>query len=1022
MVTSAGLTANKLQSANVLTANDTVFGALSTGSQITGADSTIWNVASGASTVVTGSLTVALASDTPASNVIADAGNANFTKFTITSGSSALTVSSITVTRTGLASNSDLENVKILSSDGVSLGNSSSFNSNNKAKVSFNPAVTIAANTTSAFFIRAGVVDGTTGGKTASLGIDSASDIASSATVSGSFPIVGNSMTTVLLTIGSLSVTNDGTVTDGTPDVGDTDVAVNKFKMTAGSTEAVTVKQISVERQGTAAASDTTNIELFDVTHNKTLGTVTSWNSQGLAVFNNLGMVLAKGETVRLEVRVDIVSGVGLTVNADLTDGSDVRVEATGNDFGFYLTPTVTGSWIGQGGTTSATNQTISSAALLIAKSSSTPATGNTTKGNERLISVLDIVVDGEPVRVTSFKVSFDLGTMTDSEISNARIKNFTTGASLGGPNSVSTTDYTANGTTFEGTATFTDTMEFPVGTTKVGVYVDIASSTSANDTILASVADADTDVTAKGVQSNDSITATPAASNVSGNTQTVKGPVLVSTTLTQPVANNVVKGVQDKIWSIFDLSAAGSGENVNVTAVVLEDTLGDAGDNAGDIDNVELWADLTSANSARGDQFETLVSGTKQFADSGAADETLAVTLSQTIVVKKDTSTRVAVIADLAAGATTGDTHTISLDTDASDVTANGADTGDAVTTAPTGAGQTQAVVAAGALTVSVNSSSPVAGVVLDGGQGGKELLGVFRLAANSSENLDLDSFKITDDGNDDDINTYYFQATTKAGVALGPEKSVNGGATATAYWNDGEVTIPLNDYVLMTVRGTTFDIDNVAVSDGDTVVVTVAAADSEVAATGLASGTVVNGAATNYDAAAQTIYESYPTFSWDMTTPTVLNGSANYLGGKLKVVAVGDKDVTFQTADGNAFVLQVTVTGDDTDTANENVVLKDADGNTLDTGVITSASGTTEITLDFSTTDETISAGTSTTWSFYVDSSDLEDNGDTLQLWLDDTAGDLDFGVDGADFANSVGNIIFRGDIFGPSSVNPS
>lgn len=1024
-VTSAGLTANNFNTANVVTSTDTVFNALTAGSEIAALDTTIWNVAGGASVATGGTASVALAADTPASTSIADAGNANFTKFTVTTGETAVTLNSITITRYGLTSNADLENVKILDADGVNMGNSATFNSDNRAKVTFNPALSLAANSSTSFFIRAGIVDGTTGGKTVQLGIASASDISSSATFSGTFPIVGNSMSTVAVTIGSLSVTYDGTVTDNTPDVGDVNVTVNKWKMTVGSTEAVTVEQISVERQGSASATDTKNIELWDVTHAKSLGEVASWNSQGLAVFKGLNLVLAKGETLRLEVRLDVVSGVGLTVNADVTDGSDVRVTVKGNDFGFYLTPSVTGSWIGQGGTTTATNQTISSAALTIAKSSSTPATGNITKGNERLISVLDVIVDGEPARVTSFKVAFDLvggGPMADTELSNARIKNYTTGESLGGPNTVGTTDYTANGTTYEATATFTDTIEFPVGTTKVGIYVDIASSVSANDTVVAGMADPDSDITAKGTQSNDSITAAPAASTVNGNTQTVKGAALASTTLTQPVANNVVKGTQDKIWSIFDLSAANSGEDVNVTAVVLEDTLGDAADDAGTIDNVELWADLTSENSARGDQFETLISSTKQFADSGAGDETLSVPFTTTVVVKKDTSVRVAVIADLAAGATTGDTHTISLDTDASDVTANGANTGDAVTTAPTGAGQTQAVVAQGALTVSVNSSSPTAGVMLDGGQGGKELLGVFRLAANSSENLELDSFMITDDGSDDDINTYYFQATTKTGTALGPEKPVTGGGTATAYWSDGEVSIPLNDYILVKVSGTILDIDSVAIQNGDTVVVTVAADNTDVATTGLASGTTINGGgSTNYDAAAQTIYESYPSFAWDMTTPTVLNGSTAYLGGKLKVIAVGDKDVTFETADGNLFILQVTVTGDDT-AGTEAITLKDADGNTLDSGTITSASGTTEITMNFSTADETVAAGATTYWYFYTDVSDLEDDGNTFQLWLDDTAGDLDFGVNGANFANSVGNIIFRGDLFGPSSVNPS
>jgi len=969
--------------------------------------------------VQTGSATVSLASDTPAAASIADAGNANFTKFTLTTGSSPVTVSSMTVTRYGLSSNSDLENVKILDGNMVSLGNSASFNSNSKAKVTFVPSVTLAANSSHSFYIRAGVVDNTSAGKTIQLGIATSADIESSAAITGSFPAVGNPMTTVLVGIGSVQVTNDGTVVNNGPDVGDTNVELNKFKISAGSVEPITIQQISLERQGSAGASDVANIELFDVTHNVSLGTVGTWNSQGLAVFNNLNLVIDKGDTVRFKVMADIVDGVGLTVNADLTDGSDVRIQAKGNDFGFFITPTITGGWDGKG----ATNQTIGSAALLISKSSSTPATGNIVAADDQLITVLDVVVTGEPVRVTSFKVGFNLGTMAVSEVTNARIRNFTTGASLSGPNTVSTGPYDPNSSSsYEATATFTDTLEFPVGTTKVGIYADISSDTSANDTIMAGVPDADSDITARGVQSNDTVTATPGASEVNGNTLTIQDASLSAITLSQPAARSIAKGVQDFVWATFDLSAISSGEDINVTALVLEDTLGDAGDDAGDIDNVEIWADLTSASSARGDAFETKVSDTKQFADSGAADETLSITLSQTVKVIRNSSVRMAVVADLAADATTGDTHTISLDTDAGDVTANGANSGDSVSVTPTGAGQTMTVATGGDVTVTVDSSSPSAKLVLDGGQGGKETLGIFRLAANNVENLNLDSFKITDDGTGDDgVSTYYFQATSKGGVALGSEKSVTGGATAEAFWGSGEVTVPANDYILIVVKGVTNPVDGTAVVNGDDIRVTVAAS-GDVDTTGLASGTAVDTDDTSVDAAIHELYESYPTFAFDNTgISTTLTGTTNHLAAKLKVTVIGNEDVTFHTADSPVFSVQVVVSGSDDDAGTENVTLKDSDGNTLDSSTITSATGTTQVDYNFSTTDETIAAGATTTWYVYVDTSDLETDGATLQVWLDDTAADVTFGINGTG-AYAEGDIILRGDLFGVAAVNPS
>ena len=1001
----------------------------------------------GSGAPVTGSAIAGLSTDTPVTSSLADAGNANFTKFYVSAGATNLSINSIRVTRYGLSTNTSLENIKILDGNGVPLTTSGTLNSNGQVNLSFTPAIVIPAGTTSQFFIRAGYLDGTAGGMTASLGIALASDISATQTVSGSFPIMGNIVGSVALTIGSVSVTNDGSVGDDTPDVGNADVVLNKFKITTGSTEAVTISQISVEKQGSAGSADVSNIELYDVTHSVSLGTVTSWNAQGIATFNGLNLAIAKGSDVRLKVMADVVNGSGLTLNADLTDGSDVRVIARGNDYGFFITPTITGSWNGQG----SSNQTIASGALTIAKSVSTPATGNVTKGNDRLISVFDVIVNGEAVRITSFKVGFNLATMTDSEISNVRLKNFTTGAVLGGPNSVSTTDYDPNtSSSYEATATFTDTMEFPVGTTKVGLYVDIASTVSGSDTIMAGLPDADADITAKGVISNDTITAAPSAAEVNGNVLTLQAGSLSATTLTSPVLSQVVKGSQDYLWSEVSLSAANSGEDVEVTALVVEDTLGDAADDSSTIDNMEIWADLTSANcssaiagcNTRTDAYETKISNTEQPDDSGATDETHSITLSQTLTILKDGFVKIAIIADLSASSTTGDTHAISLDTDAGDVTANGKTTGATISVTPTGAGQVMTVDAGGALTVSVDSSSPKARVVLDAGQAATNpVLGTFRLAANSDESLELDSFKITDDGSDNVIETYYFQAYNTTGTtALGPVVEVPGGATATAYWSDGAVTIPKNSHILMKVSGKTANVDSSAAANEGTVQVTVAADNTDVVTTGLASGTTINGGgSTNYDATTHFVFQSYPTFEWvtnSSATVGTITGNTNQLLGKLKITAVGNEDVSFLSGSTSEIRFQATYVGDDTDTASETLTFKDELGTTLDVSTdatttadfnSATANSTSEFVVDFSTTALTVPAGGVKYIYVYGMTDDFEDNGDSIQLWNDNTtAADLSWAIDGTGDFDAQADILWRSDYMADSYsqlwVNPS
>src|SRR3989344_5850249 len=147
----------------------------------------------------TGAATVGLSTDTPATSSLADAGNANFTKFYVSAGATNLSINSIRVTRYGLSTNASLENIKILDGNGVPLTTAGTLNSNNQVNLTFTPSLTILAGATQQFYVRAGYVDATVGGLTTSFGIAQASDRNASQTVGGTFPINGNTVTSVLL-------------------------------------------------------------------------------------------------------------------------------------------------------------------------------------------------------------------------------------------------------------------------------------------------------------------------------------------------------------------------------------------------------------------------------------------------------------------------------------------------------------------------------------------------------------------------------------------------------------------------------------------------------------------------------------------------------------------------------------------------------------------------------------------------------------------------------------------------------
>lgn len=948
-------------------------------------------------------LTVALAEDTPAASSIAQGANTNFTKFTLTAGSEDVKISKIYVTRSGLSANSDVENIKIVEADtGVYRGSVGSLNVDNRAMITFTKKLVIPAGETKEFYIRAGATSGATSGGTIKLGIASASDIVSDAAeVSGDFPIVGNPMSVVALTIGTATVAEDGTTIDSKPDVGDTDVVVNKFKVSAGSTESLTIEQITVKRAGNADPTDTGNIELYDVTAGKSLGTVDNWDSEDKASWSNLDITIDKGDTHRFKVMVDILDGPGQTVNADLTDGSDVLMTVKGNTYGFYITPDA-GSWDGQG----SNSQTINSGALTVSKSSATPATGNISAGDDVTLGVFDFDAKGEDIKITAMTLDFTLGTMACSEVTNVKVYD-EDGTIVAGPKDCSSNS-----------VAYTDTFIVPVGVHQYTVKAKIADSVSTGDTIKVAVDNPSTSITATGMTSNNTITPSP-SSDVEANTLTISAGSLTVTTLDTPAARNVAAGVTDFVWATAALDAGSSGEDVQVSTITITDTLGDANDDASTIDNAEIWADLTDASSPRGDAYETKVSDTEQPDDTGAATETHSFSLTQTITVPKGTFVKIALVADLNASATAGDTHTFTF----SGVTATGATTGKDITESTSGSGQTMTVANHGTLTVTVDSSSPSASLLLDEET---QTVAVFRLAADAVEDLDLDSIKITDDGADDTVDTYYFYSNQRSdgGSTSDPIGMAVGGATAEVFFADGTVTIPADDYVLITVKAVMKDVDGTVVQNGDTLQVTIANA-GDVDTTGLASGDPVDSTDTSVDAAVHTLYESYPVFALDANSPSgYLTQSANHLAAIFDVTANGDKDITFENADGDQLSMQVTVVGDDNNGAtstNENIWIVDENGNTLATSSITSAQGTTQVDFDFSIHSWTIAAGQTGKLYVYVDTSDLEDDGDSLQIWLDDTAADCTFGINGSG-AYAEGDNIFKGDIYAGTFVNPS
>lgn len=957
-------------------------------------------------------LNVSAASDSPPDSNIAAGANANFLKLILSAGDSDVKLKQIVITRSGLSSNLDVKNITITDEQGVKITPSANLGSDSKIQLGFNSPVIIPAKTTKTVFVRAGISPDVATVRTIILSIQSPEDvITEKAQVTGKFPIKSGVFSVYNVKIGGVQVVNDGTVVDARPDVGDTDVVLNQFKVIVDATESVTIEQIRALKDGSSIKSSTQNIKLIDLSRNQVIG-ATEWNNEGKAVWSNLNLVIQKGGTKRFRITADISSGSGLTVNADITDGDDVLITVKGNSYGFYLTPTVVEPWNGKG----ANDQSIQAGSLSVQKSLLTPPVGKITQSSKQNLAAFDFVATGEPIRIKSLKLSFDLENITTSQVNNITLYD-KQGSLVAGPKNITAEVYAPNTTSYEGTVVFNEIITLPVGVTSYFVYADISASAPNGSAVYVGIAKPVNDITATGTKTNRSVSAELNVDEVNANQQTVSAGMLEVTTLIQPASASVAKGAQKFLWATAALSANNSGEDVLITEITVKNTTGNSA-NTANLVNIELWAGLTNEASARGDAFETKIVKQAKTFPASASEAALTFTLSPALTVSKGSFVKIAVLGDVSTNALADSTYTVKVD----NAVSQGISTGNPITPTLSGTGQQMTVKTGGTLTLSVDSASPDSKIVLAGSS--KETVAIFRLSANNIESLNLNSIQIASVGSlPNAITNYYFYADARTdGLSISePIGTAPGRNNVLISFPDNTVTIPAGGKVKITVKVDSANIDDIQIKNGHTVQIAIQSA-GDVKTTGKASGQLIQSNQTDITSSAHKLYESYPKFALNTNSPSgPLIPSANTLLAVFNVTAVGEKDITFDNANGNKIVFQITTVGDDTNSADEIITFRDDNGNTLGLANFSSNNATKNAPLDFSIRSFTVPSESTRRLYVYGDTTDLEDSGNIIQVWLEGNSDDIDFGIDGKDFANSEGDKIFRNSIYANALVKP-
>ena len=911
LISSAGFTANKWNSAFVVTAPATI--SMTSGSEITERVATLVDSSQGggAGVVVpgvSGSVAVSLSAMTPGAsniptNATSAAANVPMTKLNFTAGSSDVTVTGVKVTRSNLSQDAALSAVKLF--DGTTqLGTSQNLNATHQAVFS-NISLVVPANTTKTLTLSATMtLSADYNGNIIVLGVNSASDITSTASVSGSFPVNGNSMTLNSgVTIGSATLYNGALGTRNTTDLtvdGDAkDVRFTQVRITAGSAENLTVSQVVAIKNGTAANGDVQNIRLVNDTTGATVATLDSLNASGRAVFDT-SIAITKGQSVDLSVIADMAgSGSGRTIAFDLHDGTAYTISLVGATYGFGITPERS-TFCAAAGTCTA--QTINQGYLIVNLSGTTASAGFIAPGATQVpLATLAYEARGEDINVTNTAVRITVTGAVIGEVTNVTLYD-ENGSVLAGPQNP-----VESGTSFSLTNAYT----VPVGAHNYVLKADIASTVASTETVVASM-EALT-ITARGSTSGRTTYTTssgstvPPASVITGKTQTVRAAALTCTTAATPVAGDMVINAQDATFANFVMDSSAGGEDVRISSLIVSDAVAD-GAAVGDILNLEIWGDPDTTDAT--DEVKRLET-TNSTATNAA---TVTFTFRTPIVVSKMKSNTLTLKADITSGAAATGTHTFNIANTAGHVVATGNSTGNDITEVIAGTGQAQTMREIGTLLVTASSTRPSAAQFVAGTTG--SLMMSYKLQSTYEE-IDITEFYVATDAaaNGDVSKVKVYLDGTLIGQTNGYDLDDNGNARIVL--DSGTVIVPKTpSYKTLDIKVDLANKENLG--DGGTLEIglgdsTGPAYDSEwgadgavgagsysMVATGKSSGTAITPAnITSTGAAGGTVVASYMQYLYDgvlVVTKNNASPSGVSTGGpdlellRLDLKAVGD------------------------------------------------------------------------------------------------------------------------------------
>lgn len=931
-------TSNGFQTKYVLTGFDQTV-TYGDGSSITGMESEIKDtaqLADGGSTVAAGSVTIAIASDTPAATTITkNAARVPFLKFNVTAGSDGdATIDSIAVERTNLCANANFQDLLLLDGSMNQLGNEKSLGSNNMA--SFNDDLVIPSGTTKSYYLAANMASSINNGDVCQLNVKTVT-MKGSTSVNGTLPLMSAPMTTNgNISIGTVTVRPGGSQPSAsTQKVGVNDYIVSAVKLTADSTEEVELHKLAFYQNGSAGTSDLEDFKLWS--DGAVIKTVTSMSNKDLIFdFSDNPIKIGKGNNKEFNLSVDIKDGSSRTISLDVEKKAAVAVK--GKTYGYFITPTYVDSssnTVSASPYFNANDTTIGAGAVSVSKGVLTSL--NVAEGaNQQALGAFKFNVEGEPAVVSRIAFHFTVsGTGNAQDITDVTLYD-PNGNVVAGPVDPGTTS---------NSATSTDTFTIPVGIHTYTLKGDLNSDFAANDTIIADVTPG-VNFTVKGEATNLSITPTPSTA-VSGDTTTVKVAALAVSASSNPAAQTVIIGQSGFAFANFQFNANDSGEDIRITQLLVHQEIDDAAEQT-NVANLQFYDGTTP--------IAPVMSPTSVTAATSA---TTTFSFSSPIIVAKGTTKTLTLKGDIIAG---GANDTVQFSCFSGCPIATGASTANSVTpTVTSGRGAVMTLQTSGTVTVADDASDPSNTVVAGGTS--DVVVGQLRLTANN-EDVDLTrlTFSITgvNSGGSDEIDMLsLWNGNTKI-AEIAPTST-----SGTVFRLDaGEFRIAKGSTgAKLTLKATFANIGTGYPGDsGQGVDFNVADDDYEFR--GVSSGSAVASGSQSgtFDGSEFTVYKSFPVVTQQSVGSTLNNGTDVVLY-KFTVGADSHGDIGFYEATFGVTTNSATVTNfklyEDPSGVRQDLTSRGALGvsETITTGT---GSGTHNVEINFYTDTSDTVAGT--------------------------------------------------------------